>query len=170
MVYLISEKTLKTYSLINDNVDTAFITPSIQIAQEIDLVNVIGSKLYNHIINLVADGSIEEAANVNYKKLLDDYITNYLIYATMKEIQLPLAYKQRNLGVIQTTDTNTITPSLKDVQYLIDYYEDKMDWYGNRLSGYLCKHSQLFPQYSHYTNGDEVGANGKSYNCNLFLD
>jgi hypothetical protein len=37
MIYLISEQTLKKYSLINDNIDTCYILPAIQLAQETGL-------------------------------------------------------------------------------------------------------------------------------------
>ena len=38
-VLLISEQTLKTYTLIGDNVDGKYILPAIQTAQDIDLVS-----------------------------------------------------------------------------------------------------------------------------------
>ena len=46
IVLLISETTLKKYTVVNDNVDAAYITPSIVKAQEIGLQPLIGSVLH----------------------------------------------------------------------------------------------------------------------------
>ena len=59
-VLLISEKTLKSNGVINNNVDGMYILPAIDYAQDAGLQPIIGTKLYNKLMDLVADGSIQQ--------------------------------------------------------------------------------------------------------------
>ena len=53
-VLLISENTLKQDSLINNNVDSVYLLPAIQVAQDQGLQQIIGSKLYEKICDDIA--------------------------------------------------------------------------------------------------------------------
>ena len=48
-ILLISEDLLESETIVNDNINSQSITPSILIAQEIGLQQVIGTKLYKKI-------------------------------------------------------------------------------------------------------------------------
>lgn len=164
-VLLLSEKTLKEDSLINDNVESTYIIPAIQVAQEQGLQQIIGARLYDKICEYVSSGEIP----ADYRILLDDYITPYLEYKVMADIQLPLSYKFRNLGVNQTVDDHTYTPSLRDTQYLIEYYDNKAKFYSNRLFDYLKANHKLFPDFLRKKDGDDMIANKMSYKTNIVL-
>lgn len=164
-VLLLSEKTLKQDSLINDNVDTMYIVPAIQVAQEQALQQLIGTCLYDKICELVASGTIP----TDYKLLLDNYIIPFLEYKVMSDIQIPLSYKFRNLGMNQTIDERTLTPSLRDTQYLIEYYDNKAKFFGDRLYDYLCANCKLFPEFRKKDSCDDLMANKMSYKTNLVL-
>ena len=93
-VLLVSEQTLKKNSVVNNNVDGMYLLPAIEFAQDSGLQPIIGTKLYNKLMDLVEDGTIEN--NDDYKYLLDEYVTPYLINKVTADIQIPLAYKVRN--------------------------------------------------------------------------
>ena len=164
-VILLSEKTLKEDSLINDNVESSYIIPAIQIAQEQGLQQIIGTQLYNKICDLVNRNEVDD----NYRILLDDYITPYLEYKVMAEIQIPLSYKFRNLGFNQTTDERTYAQSLIDTQYLIEFYDNKAKFYSNRLFDYLKANHKLFPDFMKKDSCDDLEANKMSYKTNIVL-
>lgn len=164
-VLLLSEKTLKEDSLINDNVDSMYIYPAIQVAQEQGLQQVIGTLLYKRICQYVDEGNVP----ADYRILLDDYITPYLEYKVMADIQIPLSYKFRNLGVNQTTDERTYSQSLRDTQYLIEYYDNKAKFYSNRLFEYLKANHKLFPDFMKKDSCDDLQANKMSYKTNIVL-
>ena len=65
--FLISEKTLKENSVINNNVDGMYILPAIEFAQDAGLQPLLGTVLYEKLMDLVADGSIVNAPD--YKLL-----------------------------------------------------------------------------------------------------
>lgn len=164
-VMLISEKTLKQDSLINDNVDPLYIIPAIQMAQEQGLQSIIGTQLYNRICNDVENNSL----TLNYKYVLDEYITPYLEYKVMADIQIPLNYKFRNLGVDQTVDEKTYQPTLRDTQYLIEYYDNKAKFYSNRLYDYLCANCSKFPEFHKVSSCADLPSNKMSYKTNIVL-
>ena len=166
MIQLISEKILKQYSLIDDNVDGLYITPSIQLAQETGLQPLLGGPLYRRLLAMVENGDIQ--GDTNYKKLLDDYCIPYLMYKVMSEIQIPLAFKMRNQGVVTTTDDHSFNSDIRDVQYIKNYYDDKAKFYANRLSDYLVANAHLYPEYRHYVSG-EMKSNSKAYNTGIVL-
>lgn len=165
-VLLISEKTLKSESYINDNVGSEMILPAIQTAQDIKLQPLIGCTLYEELKSQVAAGQVNEP----YLTLLTKYIKPFLIYAVMADIQIPLAFKIRASGAaVQSNTEYTYNSDRKDTQMIAGYYEDKMNFYGFRLTDYLNKNSSLFPEY--HSSGCGCGGDLKQgFNCGIFLD
>ena len=166
-VLLISEKTLKSNGVINNNVDGMYILPAIEYAQDAGLQPIIGTKLYNKLMDLVSDGSIQQ--ETDYKVLLDEYVTPYLLNKVTADIQIPLNYKLRNQGVVQNQADNTIVPTMKDLQYVIQNYEYKAIFYGNRLSDYLMANKSKFPEYSKVDSSADMHSNQNSYKTNIYL-
>lgn len=165
-VYLISERTLKGF-VVAENLDSAYLNPAISEAQDIHLQQIIGTKLLNKIEDLVADGSIQ---NENaYKLLLDEYITPYLQYKTVASLVIPLAYKERNAGVVQTNNEYVYNTGLKDANFLRGYYSDKADFYSIRLTNYIQANSSDYPEYfnSCACSGDVIAS--KSTDCQIYL-
>ena len=166
-VLLISEQTLKSNGVINNNVDGMYILPAIEYAQDAGLQPIIGTKLYNKLMDLVADGSIQQ--ETDYKVLLDEYVTPYLLNKVTADIQIPLNYKLRNQGVVQNQTENTTIPTMKDLQYVIQNYEYKAIFYGNRLSDYLMANKSKFPEYSKVDSVADMHSNPNSYKTNIYL-
>ena len=166
-VLLISEKTLKENSVINNNVDGMYVLPAIEYSQDAGLQPLIGTKLYNRLMDMVEDGTIGN--NEDYKYLLDEYITPFLLNKVTAEIQIPLAFKLRNQGVVQQTGENTYVPSLKDMQYVTQNYENKANFYSNRLSDYLRANRSKYPEYCSIDSCADMPSNKDAYNTGIYL-
>lgn len=166
-VLLISEQYIKTNSIINNNVDGMYLCPAIETAQDMGLQPLIGTKLYNKIMDLVEDSSISGATD--YKLLLDEYILPYLLNKVTADIQLPLSFKMRNQGVIQQTGENTYIPSMKDVQYMVQHYQNQADFYGNRMTDYLRANRSKYPEYCSIDSCADMPSNGGAYNTGIYL-
>lgn len=166
-VFLISEATLKKNSVINNNVDDMYILPAIEYAQDAGLQPLLGTKLYNKLMDLVDSNAITGATD--YKYLLDEYTTPYLINKVTADIQLPLTFKLRNQGVVQNTCDNTYVPSLKDIQYVIQSYENKANFYGNRLSDYLKANRSKYPEYCSVDSCADMRSDSEAYNTGIYL-
>ena len=128
-ILLISEKTIKENSLVSNNVDGKYIQNAIRTAQDISLQPIIGSKLFKRLCEGVAYDNLSELET----DLISTYIQPILLNAVMSDLVLQLTYKFRNMGTVQTTDTNIILPSLKDLEYIRNDYSMKATFYMNRL-------------------------------------
>lgn len=166
-IFLISEATLKKNSVINNNVDGMYILPAIEYAQDAGLQPLLGTKLYNKLMDLVDNGAI--TGSTDYKYLLDEYVAPYLINKVTADIQIPLTYKLRNQGVVQNTSEYTYLPSMKDMQYVIQNYENKANFYGNRLSDYLKANRSKFPEYCSVVSCADMRSDSGAYNTGIYL-
>lgn len=147
-VLLISEETLKTYSLVNDNIDGKYLLPAIQTAQDIDLETLIGKALLDKLCKLVETGEI--VSNTKYKTLLDDYITPYLVWQVMSNLQLGINYKLSNSGVITNDDERKSRLDYRNNQLLQEQYKHYADSYAIKLKDYLCCGD--YPEYHQCVN------------------
>lgn len=143
-VLLISEDYIKTHTSIDDNLTAGYLLPTIKLAQDINLQTVIGTKLYERLMELVNTGSIQN--EVAYKHLLDVYIQPYLTYSVISMITLPAAFKITNAGVVRTEDEKMSNVSLTDVNLIKEYYNKYANYYKNLLQKYLLDNQSIYPE------------------------
>ena len=143
-ILLISEKTIKENSLVSNNVDGKYIQNAIRTAQDISLQPIIGQKLFERLCEGVSEDNLTELET----ELISTYIQPVLLNAVMSDLILQLSFKFRNLGTVQTGDTNVIIPSLNDLEYIRNDYSMKCTFYQNRLSDFLEDNCTKFSQYS----------------------
>lgn len=142
-IYMVSEKELRTASLINENVDSAFLQRSILDAQEINLQQIIGSKLYNSLKKQIKDGVFKDP---KYQILLDEYINPYLINQTMATISIPLQYKFRNAGIVTNNDMHYNSVRLDEVTYVERHYENLASFNANRMTDFIIENKTIFTE------------------------
>lgn len=171
MVLLISEGKIKSEGVLNNNVSAELILSSIKIAQDQGLQPIIGTNLYKEIQSLIEEGVICDEDNKNYKYLVDEYITPYLLYKTIEEIQIPLSFQMRNIGTYtKNVDgvENTMAVSLSDLKYIKQFYANKAEFYGKRMADYICCNITQFPEYTSSSNKGDMGGDLKNvYRSNL---
>lgn len=163
-VYLISEDTLKTETILNDNVGAEYFGSAIEVSQEIYLQQLIGTSLLNDLCDKVRDNRLNE----NDKVLLDEYITPFLKFKVLSEVTLPIAFKYRNAGVVQTNNEYVYNTGMKDAQQLASFYDQKANFFAIRLTDWLCANSAKFPAFHNTTTG-EISPNKDAYNTNIYL-
>lgn len=168
-IFLINENVLKSETILNDNVGSEFIRPAIEASQDIYLQQLIGTELLEKLYNLVVTNNIQEDENAHYKTLIDEYITNYLKYKVLAEITIPLAYKYRSVGVVQSNGENYSNSQMKDATLVQNHYELRATFYAERLSKYLNTNSNLYPEYMSTRNNADMRANPDAYQTNILL-
>lgn len=152
---LISPKRVKESGDLNLNVDEAMIGASIRTAQNVYMVDVVGSELveklqmlvYNKIQN-ASGNTIDSDENIAYKTLLDEYMTPALISKTVVDTAIRISLKIRNMGVVQNSDMNVNRASLDDIKYLQNYEETMYNHYLNRMAEFLCDNKEAIPESS----------------------
>ena len=166
---LINENILKSETILNDNVGAEFIRPAIEASQDMYLQQLIGTELIDKLYALIVDKTINSESNAAYKTLLDDYITNYLKYKVLAEITIPLAYKYRSSGLVQSTGDHYQQSTLRDATMVQNHYETRATFYAERLTKYLIANSNLYPEYMSTRDNADIIANPDAYQTNILL-
>lgn len=160
--FLISEAQLREYTDIDNNVDTALIKNGIREAQDIVLQPIIGTLLYEKIIDLIDAGTITDSANAVYKTLLDDYIQNVLIYAAYFYVLDSIYLRSRNNGLL-TPDGGENSSAVDRSMYNVKRtaVKNKMEFYSTLLTDYIIEEESSYP---------ELTASQKLYDLNPDYD
>lgn len=151
-VMLISPQKVKTWGVINLNVNESEIGNAIRISQEIYLRDIVGTDLVERVQELVYNkiqglpDTIDDEANEAYKVLLDDYLTPVLVYRAAVELCTLMTLKIRNMGVVKNNDTNVQATSAGDVKYMSEYYSTFFNDKVNRLMDFLCGNKEAFDE------------------------
>lgn len=154
--YFISTQYLKEHTTINSNVDTAILNSPIWEAQEINVHQICGTKLYRRLLELVSTGQITLPAFSKYKELLDDYVQPVCTYWAWLYSLPYLAMKAVNKGVQRQLDENSNNASMDELHYLEENIKDKADFFSQRLAGFLEQNSSDYPEYYRNTGVDEL--------------
>lgn len=164
-VLLISENTLKQDGLLNQNLDGCSLQMAIQTAQEQSLQPTLGSKLYRRILSDVEHNSLTE----DYQLLLDEYITPFLEYQVISDLQIPISFKTRNTGVSQANQEGISYPTMREIQYLVEYYANKAQFYNQRLYGFLCDNKNKYKEFKEKDSCHDIRSTKDYYNTSIVL-
>lgn len=176
-VYLISSTTMKKKGLITDPTLEYICKTSIDMAQKIGLREIIGDCLIEKLQYLVITRDettgkllINLPEYVHYKVLLNNYITDYLVYRTMAEAVIPMRDKMRNAGVVNTSDNNYQQPDFNEINYAKRYWMDASEYFGTMLRQYIENHIDKYPEYNACDScSDKNGKQKNIYKCGIVL-
>lgn len=177
-ILLTSTYRLKKNTPIEQNVDDDLLNPYIFKAQETHIQQILGTNLYNRIMNDVITNNVVN----QYATLLNDYITPCLIEYAFYEVMPFISLKITNKTIGRGNAEYLAEGDLSDLKYLRQTVRDLAEFYGQRIIGYLRQYSNQFPEYttnsgldkivpnsSNYFNGVYLGG-GRSNSCNWGLD
>jgi hypothetical protein len=147
-VLLISETKLKNFTNINKNVDMDVLKAEVQIAQDIDLQTILGTKFYNHLLSQVS--ATGNTFNADETTLVNDYIQPYLIQTAYFNAIPQIMYRTMNNGIMSGTMENAQSVDIATMQYLRNIQKSRADFYMTRLQDYLLtgRGQNKFPDYT----------------------
>jgi hypothetical protein len=146
-VLMISEQSFKDYTIASANIDLKNLTQVIKMTQDRYIHPIVGTALYNKILNLILDEEIGFVQNGVYKKLLDEYLTDTLFNYVLGELPMAMQYKFVNKGVMKKTSEFSEQPSVAELNSISEYYRGYAQWYAERTINYLCANSTQYPEY-----------------------
>lgn len=152
----ITTQYLRDNTIINDNVDGNLLQPIIKIAHDKYLHPLIGSPLYYSLQDKVQSGTLTG----DYKVLMDQYIVPVLLHYSTYEAVPYFAFKFRNKGISKQNSDYSEPAALDELSFVRDNIRDTAQFYGERLTEYLCANSSLFSEYRNTQNGDISPAKG----------
>lgn len=145
-ILLINEDTLKKQSSLGANLDGVYLYPSICLAQDLDLTNIIGPALVNKLCSLVEANTVDEP----YKTLLDVYIQPYLVWSVSANLVPLINNKLQNAGVSVNTDTQRSTLDFNYSKTLMTQLQNYADAYATKMKHYLQHNTDKFPEYNQF--------------------
>ena len=168
-VFLVSPDDVKAASHINLNVNDEDVSAAIRTSQNIYLRDIIGDKLLEALQEMVSAGTIDNPENSAYLTLLDDYVSEYLIYTTCVEACVPISLKIRNIGVSQDYDSNIQAAQLENIAEIANFYRTQSIDKCNRMIDFLIANRAAFPELGiHCPCGHEPNLK-KRANTQLYL-
>lgn len=169
-ILLVSDVMIKERTAIHGNIDPKLIYPDIKVAQDMYIMPVLGSTLFNKLQSLINAGTITTPGFSNYKLLIDKYIADSLIYHTLAELPTTLSYQFWNKGVVRKQGDSTELPSMSELIDLSNKYKNRGEFYDNRLRKYLMQNTSLYPEYTRIDSGfDVVPPDEKSFTMPVWL-
>lgn len=151
-VLLVTIKEIKDNSIISGNTDPDKMIQFAKAAQDIHIQNYLGGKLYNKLQQLVLSGDIDDAANVNYKNLLDNYVKKMLIWFAQADYIPFSAFNISNGGVFKHRSENSDTATMDEINDLAARAMQKAEFYSTRFMRHMDYYSYLYPEYVTSTN------------------
>lgn len=166
---LMSDEMIKERTIIHGNMDPKLIYPDIKVAQDMYILPILGTALYDKLQARV--NANDWTSFANYKTLLDNYILDALQYFTMAELPTSMSYQFWNKGVVRKQGDNTDLPSMSELIDISNKYRDRGQWYANRLRLYLIQNAVAkFPEYLLPGNGiDTINPETKGFSIPIYL-
>jgi len=165
MIYWITEDDVRNnlpveYSLLSGN-----ILPAIQQAQQINARDLCGDRLYDAINDKITAGTIGDSGNVNYKKLLDEYLRQVVIYFTGVYLLTNSLAKLQNRGMQVENSEFSSGGDLAVYRELKREFRETADYYTERAKDWIYFNQQLFPEFSYYAgDGEQAASSTNKYN------
>lgn len=145
-------KDIKQKSIIGGTVDPEKIVQFVEVAQDTHIQNYLGGKLYNKMQDLILNDTIDDAANANYKTLLETYVKPMLIWYTQADYMPFSAFQISNGGVYRHTSENSQIASMEEINMLTRSALETAEFYTRRFMDYMDFNSELFPEYTSTAN------------------
>ena len=148
-ILLISDTMIKERTAIHGNIDPKLIYPDIKVAQDMYILPILGTALYNKLQAIILNGTISsDATLINYKNLIDKYLVDALMYYTLSELPTTISYQFWNKGVMRKQGQDTDLPSMSELIDLSNKYKNRAEFYAQRLRLWiLANASVMFTEY-----------------------
>jgi len=157
--YFITEQYLKDTSIIDENVDSKYLTVGILEAQDMHIHPVLGTKFYNSLQAEIEASSVTSANDT----LITDFIAPALKYWSLNEMIDSLVFKFRNKSISTASSDNSQPITDREVVRLKGLMKDKAQWYTQRLINHLCENATTYPDYDNPDSGvDQIQPNRDS--------
>lgn len=167
-INLISADFIRDVTNISSNTQDKFMASAIRESQDIDLTEVLGSKMVAKLCSLIDEDKISDEKFVEYKHLLDNS-QYFLAYCVITKLCLINSVKIDNIGLNMTNDENAQQLYLTDVFKLEAHYKNKADYYKERLQAYCKSKIDVLPELKEGGCYDVRAELNSAASCPIFL-
>lgn len=171
-VLFISEQKLKDNTPITDNVDSSELRFAIQQSQAIQLQESLGTNLYEYLLKIVDDNTVNtDISLIRYKELLNNFIQPTLIAWSYYLALDNFWVKFMNVGLVQNRNEQGSAVDLKTLQYLKNNARNQAEFQDNLLRRHLLFRSGWYPEYfsGNLQNGELPPETDSAFKANMTL-
>lgn len=165
-VLFLSVDYLRDNTVINGNVDSEILEPFILLAQNVHIETIVGTKLYNNII----DEIIADNLSADNQDLLDNYLQPALLQWSLYESLPFINYKLTNKAISTKNSDNSDAVELDELHYLRTTVRDVAEYMSERATKFLKTNESTYPLYLLNTECDEIRPNKTNYFSGIVLD
>ena len=163
-ILLITEQSIKNLTNISDNMSGKLLLPAIRESQEINLREILGDALLDELKRQVEIDDVRET----YGRLLLQ-CQYYLAYQSCANICMITSVKIDNAGLQRVSDEKMEPLPVSEVNQIHDYYQQKADFYCERLQHFLLQNKDDYPQLN-TRQCNAINSNlYSSASCGIFL-
>lgn len=149
MNYFITEEFIKSNSTVLGNVDAKLISPMVPTVADMKIKNVLGSYFYNDLLVKYNDQSL----SINEITLVG-MIQYAVLWYAVAEVVITSSFQITNKGVQIQNGENSEAAEKDVVFFNVQHYEQKGDFYTERIIFYLKNNKSLFPKFTSSSNTD----------------
>ena len=149
-VLLISRNDIVKYTALNGNLDVDKFIQFIYIAQQIHVLNYLGTDLLEKVKSDIAGSSLTG----NYQTLVETYVKPLLVHFSLVEYLPFSGVTISNNGIYKHNSENSSIIDQDELEKLIAAERKIAEHYASRCVDYLCNNSSLFPEYTSNTGSD----------------
>lgn len=165
-ILFLTEQTFKERTGASNAIDGKQLFPMIKVAGDMYIQPVLGSTLYKRL----QEGVENDDLSVDEKALIDDYITDALIWFTMSMLPMSMGYQLFSKGFLQKTSEESTPPSRADLELIEQKYKSMAEFYNSRLISFLQENYTLYSEYINVSMGlDTIFPTTKAYTCPIYL-
>jgi len=150
--FFISEQDVKKNTPIDENVDSKLLQTAMRTAQDIYIRDILGSTLYDKLCDDINGAGL----GGDYLTLVNKYIAPCLYHYVVTDSMLPMTFKMMNKSVTTRGAENANAIDVDQLRMIEQRYQQKAEYYGERLRLYLCENMDLFPEYKTPASGIDV--------------
>jgi hypothetical protein len=167
-LFISTDYILKYYKgYIEPNMDSDSLDTFIVAAQDIKLVDVLGSKLYQKYINDI--NTYDSPQGAAYIYLMDNYIQKSLALWTIYKAMNAFDSKITNKGIVNKTSDNSETISDSRLQRKMNDIMNDAQTYDNRIADYILNNPTSFPEYFNQEFPNSVKPKQQTYFCGVYI-
>jgi len=162
----ISATRLKKDTALGGSVDDNLIMPYILLAQDMNILPVLGTDLYDKLKSDVQGGTLTGA----YKTLVETYIQPALVQFAFSTLApyLRLRFSNNSVVVMGATEQSS-SATYDDIKPLMDTATDAAEFYRQRLIDYIRNNQSSFPEFS-TNSGADLDPTTNNYFAGINLD
>jgi hypothetical protein len=142
-ILFLTEQTFKERTGASNAIDGKQLFPMIKVAGDMFIQPVLGSTLYKRLQTGVEANDLSN----DEKTLIDDYITDSLIWYTMSLLPMAMGYQLFSKGFLQKTSEESTPPSRADLELIEKKYTSMAEFYNKRLISFLQENYTLYSEY-----------------------